>query len=260
MPAHIEALKLPPAWSDVKFAADPKADLLAQGKDAKGRVQSVYSAAFAANNSAAKFARVENLIQQFGDIQKQNAAAMASNDPKVKDAGDCFNLVMLTGVRPGSEDDTGAKKQAFGATTLQGQHVVTDPDGTYLRFIGKDGVSLNLKMNDPGLVAMLSARAQTAGPDGKLFPNVTDKSLLAHCHTMGDGTFKVKDMRTHLGTTTAARLVQSMPVPADAKQYRAAVMTVAKQVAAKLGNTPVIALQSYISPTIFASWSAAHAA
>jgi hypothetical protein len=37
LPKHIEALKIPPAWTDVTFSPDPKADLLATGKDSKGR-------------------------------------------------------------------------------------------------------------------------------------------------------------------------------------------------------------------------------
>lgn len=257
LPAHIEKLKLPPAWSGVKYAEDAGADLLAQGKDVKGRVQSVYSAEFSAKQAAAKFARVESLIQQYGDIQKQNAAAQKSADPKTKDAADCLDLVMKTGVRPGSDTDTGAEKQAYGATTLQGQHVVSDADGTYLRFTGKKGVSLNLKINDPELTAMLTARAKAAGPEGQLFPNVTDKSLLDHSHTMGDGSFKSKDFRTHLGTTTAARLVNSMKPPTSPKEHKAAVMEVARQVSEKLGNTATIALQSYISPTVFSVWEGA---
>lgn len=254
LPAHVEALNLPPAWSDVKYAADPKADLLAQGKDVKGRLQSVYSAEFSAGNAAAKFARVESLITQFADIQKQNAASQKSADPKTKDAADCLALIMATGIRPGSDTDTGADKKAYGATTLQGQHVVSDGQTTFLRFVGKKGVSLNLSVNDPALVKMLTDRSAKAGPDGQMFPNVTDKGLLDHAHTMGDGSFKSKDFRTHLGTTTAARLINSMPVPADAKAYKAAVMSVTKQVAEKLGNTAMVALQSYIAPTVFSRW------
>ena len=45
-PEHIKKLKLPPAWKDVKISHDPNADLLAVGKDAKGRPQYVYSQNF----------------------------------------------------------------------------------------------------------------------------------------------------------------------------------------------------------------------
>lgn len=259
LPPHIAALKLPPAWTDVHYSADPGAALLAQGKDAKGRLQSVYSAAFSATQAKAKFERVKALAIAYPAIAAQNAQAMRSANPKTRDAADCLDLVMQTGIRPGSDDDTGADKKAYGATTLKGEHVVSGPDGTRLQFTGKKGVSLDIKIDDPKLAAALAERAKKAGPDGALFPNVTDKSLLDHTHTMGDGSFRTKDFRTHLGTETAAKMVRSMPVPADAKAHKAAVMTVAKAVAAKLGNTPVVSLQSYIAPEVFSSWGVAHA-
>ena len=36
-PDHVKRLKIPPGWRDVKYSADPDADLLVLAKDAKGR-------------------------------------------------------------------------------------------------------------------------------------------------------------------------------------------------------------------------------
>src|ERR1700680_467430 len=38
-PAHIAALKIPPAWTGVIFNSDPSGDLLVVGRDAAGRRQ-----------------------------------------------------------------------------------------------------------------------------------------------------------------------------------------------------------------------------
>src|ERR1700682_667703 len=75
LPAHIAALKIPPAWTDVTFNPDPKGELLATGKDAKGRRQAVYSAEFAGKQAAAKFARISELSQKFEAISAQNEEA-----------------------------------------------------------------------------------------------------------------------------------------------------------------------------------------
>jgi DNA topoisomerase-1 len=257
LPAHIESLKLPPAWTDVRYSDDPKADLLAVGKDSKGRVQSVYSETFSATQAAAKFDRIEELRGKFGYISDQNANAQRSDNPKIKDSADCLDLIMKMGVRPGSETDTGAKVKAYGATTLEGRHVVVGQDGVSLRFIGKKGVALNLKVNDEGLAEMLAERAMTAGQTGKLFPATDDKTLLAHVHTLNGGGFKTKDFRTHVGTSTAYALVAKQSPPKTMADYKKAVMAVATAVSRRLGNTPVIALQSYISPAVFAEWRAA---
>lgn len=257
LPEHIVALKLPPAWSDVKVADDPKSPLQAQGKDAKGRLQSVYSKEFSATQAAAKFARVEALRKQFSSITEQNAKGQSSSDPKIKDSADCLDLIMKMGVRPGSDDDTGADKKAYGATTLKGEHVKIDGDKVTLQFTGKKGVALHLEVDDSTLAANLRERAEKAGPEGALYPNTNDKRLLDYTHTMGDGSFKTKDMRTHLGTKTAADMVAAMEPPKDAKQYQATVKKIAVAVSKKLGNTPTIALQSYINPTVFAAWGMA---
>ena len=71
LPDYIERLKIPPAWTDVKFSADPNSDLLATGKDSKGRPQAIYSEAFTKTQAEAKFARIYELISKFEEIIAQ---------------------------------------------------------------------------------------------------------------------------------------------------------------------------------------------
>jgi DNA topoisomerase IB len=84
--------------------------------------------------------------------------------------------------------------------------------------------------------------------------------LRDYSHTLDGGGFKPKDFRTLKGTETASQLVAQEPAPKTLKEYKAAVIGVAKKVAAKLGNTPVISLQSYIAPQVFLPWNEAVAA
>jgi DNA topoisomerase IB len=256
LPSHIQVLKIPPAWTDVTFSSDPKAALLATGKDVKGRRQAVYSAEFSAGQAAAKFSRINELNQKFNSIYAQNEEARKSGDPKKRAAADCAHLIMTTGIRPGSEDDTGAEKKAYGATTLEGKHVVVDGERVSLKFVGKKGVSLDLPVTDPGTAAMLRERKSAAGDNGQLFP-INEKMLLDHVHSFDGGGFKTKDFRTLLGTRTAISEVANREAPKNEKDYKKAVMEVAKVVSSKLGNTPVIALQSYINPSVFAAWKIA---
>jgi hypothetical protein len=255
LPAHITALKIPPGWADVRFSPDPNAHLLVTGKDAKGRPTSIYSLNFMAEQAAQKFARVSELAQRMPEIETKNAEAMQSADPKTRDAAECLDLIMKMGLRPGSETDTGAKVQAYGATTLLGSHVMrTDEGAVRLRFTGKKGVALDLHVPDKDLGERLLQRAQQAGPDGQLF-GIDEGQLLAHVKSVAGPQFKSKDFRTHLGTKLAGEMVQSMPVPKDAKAYKAAVMEVAKHASSRLGNTPTICLQSYLNPSVFSSWA-----
>jgi hypothetical protein len=112
-----------------------------------------------------------------------------------------------------------------------------------------------LAVNDPDVAKMLEARAKAAGPDGQLFPHVSDKSLLDYVHTFGG--FKTKDFRTRLGTKLAQTMVDGMEAPTDEKSYKKQVLAVAKHVSSHLGNTPAIALAAYISPVVWGKWSSA---
>jgi DNA topoisomerase-1 len=251
LPPHIAALRIPPAWTNVTYSPDPNAVLLVTGTDSKGRRQYIYSGAHSAKQAAAKFARIKELDRKYKSILAHNEKARQSNESV--DVADAAALVMATGIRPGSETDRLGNVKAYGATTLEGQHVVPTENGVMLKFIGKKGVPLSIPVTDPDLVAMLLRRKRMAGDTGRLFP-ITARQLLDHVGQFGGGGFKTKDLRTLMGTRTAMEEVAKLPRPKNEKEYKKSVMTVAKTVATKLGNTPVIALQSYISPAVFAGW------
>lgn len=253
-PSHIKNLKIPPAWTNVKISQNPKADLLAIGKDAKGRDQYIYSAKYAESQAAAKFKRVQTLSTILPQLQKRNDKNLISRDDKVREHAECLGLIMATGLRPGSERDTGAEKTAYGATTLEGRHVVTEGNDTYLRFTGKKGVDLNIKIDDTVLANSLQDRAKKVGSDNQLFPGISDKSLRDYTKSITSGKAKPKDFRTLVGTSLAYQMVNGMEKPTNKSSYKKSVMEVAKAVSSKLGNTPAIALKAYISPFVFSTW------
>lgn len=253
-PAWTQALKIPPAWRDVYFSPDPNAALLANGYDSQARLVPLFAKEFMASNAAVKFTRNIELEQKAASIQVQNMSNRQSDNPVVKDHADCMALIMDMGVRPGSETDTGAKVKAYGATTLEGRHVVVDGDKTFLRFVGKKGVSLNLPVTDKGIAKMLVNRAKKAGTNGQLFSSINSNSLLKYVHSFDGGGFKTKDFRTLLATKTANDMIQKSKPPKTEAEYKKRVMEIAKIVSTKLGNTPIMALQSYINPIVFAPW------
>lgn len=254
LPDHIKAAKIPPGWSNVTYSPDPKAELLATGKDTKGRRQPIYSAEHHARKGAEKFARVKALEEKFDAIHKKNEQARRSSNPATAAAADVTALIMHTGMRPGSETDTGATEKAYGATTLEGRHVVQTPEGLKLQFVPgkKHGQQIEMPVDDPDIAKMLLRRQKEAGPDGQLF-GVNEKALLNHVHSL-DKSFKTKDFRTHLGTKTALAAMKDVPEPTNEKEYKRAAKHVATIVSEKLGNTPAIAMASYISPVIWANW------
>ena len=254
VPDHINKLAIPPAWKDVYFNPDKNGDLLVKGTDVKGRTQVVYSATHHAQAAAAKFGRVTELRQKRGEIFKELEADI--KNPELREKAEVLSLIMQTGIRPGSEQDTGADFKSFGATTLQGRHVVVKGDKTSLRFVaGKShGKNVVFSISDPATASMLRDRAAKAGSRGKLF-SVSAGELREYSMSKDGGGFKTKDHRTALGTETAIREVQARrTAPKTLKEYKQAVKAVATMVAKTLGNTPAIALKSYIDPVVFSKW------
>lgn len=200
-------------------------------------------------NSKKKYERIHQMKKDFDKIEQEVSQSVGKDE-----RASCLALIIKTGIRPGSDKDTHAKVKAYGATTLEGRHVVEEDGKVFLRYVGKKGVNLNIPVNDPAVSKMLLQKKKAAGDNGRLF-NVNAKKLSAYSHSLADGgNFKTKDFRTHVGTTAATTAINKIEAPSNFKDYKKKVMEVAKQVSAKLGNTPVVALQSYIDPRVFSSW------
>lgn len=252
LPEHLPK-RIPPAWRDVTVATDPAAGLLVKGKDAKGRTQSIYSETHATQQAAKKFARVSELMEKQGQLQAELRRDMNSGDSAVRENAACLSLIQHTGIRPGGEGDTLAAKKAYGATTLEGRHVAIRGDEVRLQFVGKKGVDLDIPVADDRLKADLLRRKEKAGDDGKLY-DTTDGKLRDYARSKDGGGFKPKDFRTARGTSIAVEAMKGMGKPKSDKEYKKAVREVAKRVSTALGNTPTVALQSYIDPMVFSKW------
>ena len=260
-------VRIPPAWTQVIVSRDSNNGLWVKGRDAKrsekfpeGRPTAIYSPDFKEQSAHIKYARCLEMAEKFGHIRKENDNNMQSKDPEIRESASVTKLIMSTGIRPGSERDTGAVKKAYGATTLEGRHVIQDKDGVRLEFVGKKGKSLSIPIRDKEVIDMVIQRARSAGPDGKLF-NVDDDRLRDYTHTLDGGKFKTKDFRTLLGTKTAIDKIKSFgdQKPKSEKEYKKMVHAVAVEVSTRLGNTPAVALQSYINPVVFKGWQGNYA-
>ena len=261
LPAHIkEGLNaaIPPAWTDVYINPSKKSCengcYAVRGRDAAGRTQGLYLKKYRGGQSEAKFTKISELDAKIVRIERENNKNLRSTDKQTRENAAVLRLVMSSAIRPGSAQDTKAVKQAYGATTLEGRHVVSLKKGVELIFTGKKGKDLSIPIDNRIVAYDLLQRSKAVGPKGKLF--ATDyTSLLSYTKTLDGKGFSPKDFRTFSGTRLAIEKIQSMnTIPKTQKEYKKAVKEVATYVSSKLGNTPTMALQSYISPNVFGSW------
>lgn len=247
-------LVIPPAWTNVVVSVSPKGvnGLIAKGLDAKGRSQRRYSAEHTEKQAAKKFARVKAMSDKLDGLD----GALAK-DARTSDDAAALQVIRRTGMRPGSTRNTGAEKQAYGATTLEARHVKLSPDGQTVRFqfTGKKGVNIDIEVKDRTLHKTLAPRLQGKKPNDKIF-ETSPARVGSYLHKHAGPEFKVKDLRTVHANTAALRHMKGMPKPKTQKEFKAARLAVGKAVSAELGNTPQMALNSYINSTVFGGWQA----
>lgn len=249
-PEHIQSIGIPPGYHDVVFNPDKSAELWAHARDDMGRPIRFYNPELKNRNKAIKFARVANLDKEYDTVKKQNDQAVKEGNP----AALALRLVMLTGIRPSSETDTKAKVKSYGATTLLGEHIIKNEDGSVnLKFTGKSGKENNLHVTDKELVKYLQSKA---GKPGKVFP-VNERRLSLHSKSLGAGGYDTKDFRTLLANRIAMKKIKEMPAPTNEEEYKKSVKEVCKASAAVLGNTGKVCLDNYINEAVFADWQGA---
>lgn len=253
LPGHIQKIRIPPAWTGVVFNPDPEGDLLVKGFDSKRRLQAIYSERYMTRQAKAKFARVMNLNKNLGKVKKEISLDLKNKNFKIAELATCTRLIMETGIRAGSGMETGGDVKAYGASILEGRHIIKEGSNVRLKFVGKKGVSQDILVSNTDVVLDLLNRKKIAGNKNMIF-DVGYMELLNYVKNKGRGGFLIKDLRTLNGTTEAVKAMENVEKPKTMKQYKKAVRTVAKVVAEKLGNTPTIALQSYINPSIFTAW------
>ena len=251
--AQAKALGLPPAWTDVMINPDPKGDLLATGKDVKGRTQYRYSANHNDKAAAEKHGRVSAFGKSLPGLRKQ-----IGKDYETSDEAVIMDLMDKGSFRKGSDRDTKATVKAYGASTLLDEHVTVKGNDVHFDFIAKKGTRVQKTITDPRMAKELKAR-KAASKGGKLFPNTSEKKIADYMENGAPG-FTPKDFRTWNATREAHALIKSMKAPKTKAEFQTARLEVGTKVGAILGHTEKgggkIALKSYISPSVFAKWEA----
>jgi DNA topoisomerase-1 len=240
--------RVPPGWTDVWIAADPDSRLQATGRDSKGRRVYLYSAEHMGSAAAAKFSRLKEFARVYPTLIKH-----LKRDLRKSEAALVLYLIAKTGFRIGSNSVTLAATKAFGASTLHCFHVSVDRDEVSFDFIGKKGKPVNKVLKDSFLAKEIAGRCDGEA-NQKVF-RTTDKKIRAYLRSIPKcSEFTVKDFRTYRGTVLAFQKIRRLPVPRNRKEFSKGRKEVADAVAKELGNTPSVALNSYISPEVFCAW------
>lgn len=250
--AERKKLGIPPAYTNVQIATNPKADLRATAVTAKGKTVSFYSKQYTDQQAAAKWARVVAFNREVPRIAAK--VDKDANNPKSEHQSEAMalRLILQTGLRNGG-DDGGGDEEAFGASNLRTDHVSVDGATVRMQFPGKHGVAQDHSVTDPLFAKWVLGRMD-AGKE-TVFDHDSDATLRYLQSLTPKTKFKVHDLRTWVATVYADTLVQAAVkggvLPKTKKDYKAFLKEISTKVAGVLGNNAGQALKSYIHPAVF---------
>jgi DNA topoisomerase I len=254
---RIRALAVPPAWTNVWICPDQRGHIQATGRDAKGRKQYRYHAAWRAHRDETKFDR----LQAFADVlplirRRTNADLEQSGLPRNKVLATIVQLLEKSLIRVGNEEYA-RHNQSFGLTTLRSRHVRVNGGTLRFQFRGKSGVRHSVSVNDRRLARVVKQCRDLPGQE--LFQYL-DEAGEAQVVDSGDingylkeitgQDFTAKDFRTWSGTVLAATALREVPPPGTKRETERNVNVAIEAVAGLLGNTPTVCRKSYVHPGV----------
>jgi DNA topoisomerase I len=253
---RLQAMAIPPAWTDVWIAEEPDAHLLATGYDDRGRKQYLYHPAWREASDLAKFDRLGSVGDALIRLRRDVDHELRSRAIDWRTAA-VVRLIDDSLIRPGSRrrlDENGS----VGAVTLGTGDVEVNGTRIALHFEGKSAVEQRTEIRDALLARRLSTlldESTANGGDGMVFVDADDRPITAGqvneyiCVHSGSN-LSAKDLRTWGATCAAAdRLVR-----ADGDDIDSSVRLAIEHAAELLGNTVAVCRSAYIAPRILSSF------
>jgi DNA topoisomerase-1 len=257
---RIEALRVPPAWTDVHVAASPSAAVQAWGYDAKGRKQYRYHDRAAERGQLRKYYRVRQMARDLPAIRAAVARDLRGRTlTKRRVAAGVVRLIGEAFFRVGSERYA-VENRTFGITTLRKRHAKVVGDRVVFDYVGKESVRQRQTVCDPQLVAFVRELLATPGPrlfryqDGGAWVDLTARDVNEYLQDVVGVPYSAKDFRTWGGTLRLATILADLGPGASERESRKNVVTAIRLVAAELGNTPTVCRQAYVHPMVIARY------
>jgi DNA topoisomerase-1 len=258
--ARIDALKIPPAWTDVWIAATANAHLQATGLDAKGRRQYLYHPAWRERRDAEKFTDMLDFAQRLPALRATVKGRLAgTGESRDRVLALAIRLLDVGFFRVGW-DRYARDNGHVGLTTVRRDQVRLLERAVRFDFVAKAGKRRRLTVRDAQAVRALAPLERRRGGPAELLAYRVDggwRRIQAADVNNGlrcwaKGAYSAKEFRTWAATTIAA--VALAREDADGHGGPRAINRAVRQVSTALGNTPKVARGSYIDPRVISAF------
>jgi DNA topoisomerase-1 len=249
---RLNAIALPPAYTQAWFCKDPNGHLQATGIDSRGRKQYRYHPDFRANAEAAKFAGLVEFGEALPKIRRQVDKDLRERSlSRDKVVAGVVRLLDDDFLRIGNREYMRENK-SFGATTLLSRQVQDDGRKVKMRFKGKSGIEQEVTITDRTLRRLVRQLQELPGQslfqyingDGDPHP-ITSNDVNKYIRDAAGKDFTAKHFRTWGASVLAFEQMLN-----HKEATRISVETVVEPVAEALGNTLAISRKAYVHPAL----------
>jgi DNA topoisomerase-1 len=258
---RINAIVIPPAWTNVWICTDPRGHIQATGRDDRGRKQYRYHVRWRATRDETKFDRMVEFGEVLPRIREQVERDLAKPGlPREKVLATIVRLLETTLIRVGTEEYVKANK-SYGLTTFRNRHAKVNGSTVHFAFRGKSGVKHAIDLQDRRMANIVKRMRDLPGyhlfqyvdEDGNL-QEVDAEDVNDYLREIAGNRFSAKDFRTWAGTVMCAVMLRDCCGWESESEAKKHVVEAIKQVAASLGNTPAVCRKSYIHPAVIESY------
>jgi DNA topoisomerase I len=253
---RVDALAIPPAWTEVRIAADPRAHLQAVGRDEAGRWQYRYHPEWTMVRNRRKLKRLARFAEVLPSIRAQVRSHLRRRTPDAEfAAAAAIAVIDHCALRAGHEEYE-RRSGGRGCATLRKSNAIRNGKRFVLSFRGKGGKKIEKEVTDRLLLRALKCLEDIAG--SRLFQYVDEaggvQSLSARdinraLRRMSGCEITAKDFRTFSASVQALALFRECKIdPAESsdRACKIEVNAVMKAVSEHLVNTPAVTRSSYV--------------
>lgn len=255
--SRIDALAIPPGWTDVHISPDAHRKVQAWGRDDAGRKQYIYSEEHIRRRDRKKWSHVLDFARLLPELRAAtNRDLKRDGVEREKVLAAVVRLMGRAYFRPGGERYA-AENDTFGICTVRERHLEVRGNDLVFRYAGKGSRDQRRVVAETPLVEIIEQVRELPGKrlfryryDGEAC-NVTAGDVNRYIQGILGEDYSAKDLRTFGGTVRAATILADIGPAEDERQAHSNTVMCCRLVASELGNTPAIARESYIHPAVF---------
>ncbi len=254
---RFDALAIPPAWEDVRIAAEGNRHVQAIGRDARKRKQYRYHPLWIEQNKRRDFDRLPQFaealpkIRQFVDAQLRRPTLDLERMTAL-----ALRLLEQTLIRVGNDAYVDANG-SYGLTTLTDRQVRTNGSSVTFRFIAKGGKETRIELHDARAARAVKRCHELPGhrllqyvdEAGEVCP-LTSTHINDTLQELTGETFTAKTFRTWGGTVDAYSRLAAQPPPASKTEQVRVLNQHLRETAKVLGNTLAVCRKYYVHPKV----------